>query len=68
MLQQVRKQRGLTQEQLAQAVGIARASIAQYENDFSKPPVDTAIAIAHALNSSVEELFGNPVEEDQHHA
>lgn len=58
MLQQTRKIKGLTQQQLADAVGVARASIAQYENGFSNPPISTAIAIAGALGTTVEALFG----------
>lgn len=56
-LQAARKQSGKTQEQVAKEAGM---SIAQYQNveyDKSTPNVRTAIRIARAVGSSVEEIF-----------
>ena len=56
-LQAARKQSGKTQEQVAKEAGM---SIAQYQNveyDKSTPNVRTAIRIARAVGSSVEDVF-----------
>ena len=56
-LQAARKQSGKTQEQVAKEAGM---SIAQYQNveyDKSTPNVRTAIRIALAVGSSVEDIF-----------
>lgn len=61
-----RKQRieqGLTQQQVAEAVGITSQYYSYIEGGQRTPPTPLAIAIAHVLKSSVEELFGSNIEE-----
>ena len=53
-----REQRGLTQQQLADLVGVNRSAIAHFEARRIKPSLPVAFAIARALNFTVEELFG----------
>jgi putative transcriptional regulator len=48
---------GLSQEELAEVVGCSRETISAIELGTSLPPVTLALAIAHALETSVEELF-----------
>lgn len=54
----VRKARGLTQVQLAQAAGSTQRSISYYENDDGIPPASVVIALARALKVSADELLG----------
>lgn len=49
--------RGLTQAQLAAAVGVSRRTISGIENRKHEPVVSLALAIAEALDSPVEQLF-----------
>ena len=48
---------GMSQEQLAEASGVTRASISRYENGERRPNVWTAIKIARALRCTVEDLL-----------
>ncbi len=57
-LRAAREQSGKTQAQVAKEVGIAEAAYQRYEHDKNTPNVRTAIRIARALNSTVEDLFG----------
>lgn len=53
-----RKNLNLTQKQLAEKCGLASYVVIQrYEYDMRTPPVDIAIRLAKALNTTVEELF-----------
>lgn len=64
-LRAAREACGKTQAQVAKQVGISEASYQNYEYDKREPGVRTAIRIARALDSTVEELFGaaTPIEE-----
>ena len=57
-LQTARKKTGKTQKQVATELGIATNSYQQHEYGKTKPSVTTAIRIARALDSTVEELWG----------
>lgn len=53
-----RKNRGWSQDQLAAQSGIPRSSISAIEAGRLTPSVTAALAVARALECSVEELFG----------
>ncbi len=53
-----RRQRGWSQEELAQRAGISRAAVSAIEIQRIVPSVAAAIALATALDSRVEDLFG----------
>lgn len=57
-LRAAREQSGKTQAQVAKETGIAEAAYQRYEYDKVEPRVQTAIRIARALDSTVEDLFG----------
>lgn len=57
LLKERRKQLGLTQLQVAQMVGLAESAYQRYEYGKNEPSVGLAIKIAHALDTTVEELF-----------
>jgi len=54
----IRKARGLTQIQLAEAAGTTQRSISYYENDDGVPPASAIIALSKALKVSADELLG----------
>lgn len=56
-LKDLRKKKRLTQEQLAEIVGITRESISQYENGDKIPTDDNKVKIAKALGRSVSFIF-----------
>jgi putative transcriptional regulator len=59
-LRRRRRALGYTQQSLADAVGTARQTINALENRRSQPNVALALALARALFTTVEELFGDP--------
>lgn len=60
-LKEARKKVGLIQVEVANKAKISPLSYLRYECGNRIPRVDTAILIAKALNSSVEELFSDKV-------
>jgi len=59
-LHSIRIAKGLSQTQLAQAVGIKQATISRIEKGVNNPSFDVADRIAQALGVNVVELFGLP--------
>lgn len=62
-LKQLRVQRGLTLEQLAQSSGLTRSYLSKVERGMSSPSIESALSISNALGISVEKLFGHREEE-----
>jgi len=54
----LRKARGLTQVQLAEATQTTQRSISYYENDDGVPPSSVVMVLAQALRVSADELLG----------
>ena len=59
-LRLTRLARGLSQGDLARAAGVTRQAISGIESGRWSPSLDVALALARALDSSVEQLFGEP--------
>ena len=57
-LVEFRKARGLTQMQLAQAIGSSQRAISSYETVAEFPPAAVIVELATALHVSTDELFG----------
>lgn len=56
-VRELRTDLGLTQEQLADLVGIARQSIISIEKGRFLPTIETALRLSAALKVPVENLF-----------
>lgn len=56
-LKKYRLQAGLTQAELAEIIGVAQPTIAEYEIGKKTPVVNKAIKIAEILNTTCEKLF-----------
>jgi transcriptional regulator with XRE-family HTH domain len=54
----IRKERGLTQVELAERVGIIQALISDYERDNRRLHADMIVRVAQALGVSTDELLG----------
>lgn len=59
-LKQLRESHKLTQEELAVRLGISRSTVAMWETGQNIPPTKYLIAIADALECSVDALLGKP--------
>lgn len=58
-LRTLRAESGVTQKQLADAVGVSQQSINKYENHNIEPDVETLIRIADFFHISVDHLIGH---------
>ena len=56
---QFRKALGLSQEQLAEQVGVSRQSISKWETGQSAPELDKVVALSRIFGISTDELLGN---------
>jgi len=56
-VKKIRKQLGLTQKSLAEAIEISRPYLSEIENDKSEPSGKLVIRIAKYLNLPVESIF-----------
>lgn len=57
-LKKLRKERGLTQKELADALGIAKSTISMYENNNREPDFETEELIADFFNVDINTLRG----------
>lgn len=53
----LRKERGMTQEQLATALGVSSPAVSKWETDNSYPDITLICALARALGTDVNELL-----------
>ncbi|CAN5283041.1 helix-turn-helix transcriptional regulator [soil metagenome] len=59
-LKVLRAERGWTQDQLSQTVGVSRYAINALETERHDPSLDLAFRIASAFGVTVEDIFVNP--------
>lgn len=57
LIEAMRKQRRMTQTELAIAVGVTQPSISDYESGKKRPTIDTAKKLADALGCTVDDLL-----------
>ena len=61
-IRECRESLGLTQQDLAERVGLSQETISQYENGTRTPNINIAREIAMALNESLDNIFfGNDI-------
>lgn len=56
-LEELRKARGISQEQLADALGVSRQTIGSLENGRYNPSIILAFKIARYFNLTIEDIF-----------
>lgn len=57
-LETLRKERGISQRDLARSAGVTRQAIGSIESRRSQPSVVIALALARSLGTTVEDVFG----------
>ena len=62
-LQKLQRQKKLTQEALAEKIGVARQTIAKWETAESNPDLDMAGRLAAVLDVALDDLVNAPSEE-----
>lgn len=58
-LKTIRKQAGMSQEKLAEKLGVSRQAVTKWETDTGIPDIKNTLAISALFDISVDELFGN---------
>ena len=56
---ELRKSRGMTQEQLAETLGVSSQSISKWENEVTMPDIMLLPVIAGCFDMAVDELYGS---------
>ena len=56
-IQELRKEKGFSQTDLAEKVGISYAQISRYETKGAQPPAEVLSKLAQTLNTSVDYLI-----------
>jgi len=62
-IQDLRKQKGLTQEVLAKKVGISLTQMARYETKGIQPPADVLVKLATIFGTTVDYLVSGATED-----
>ncbi len=57
-LKRAREQKGLSQKEVAEGIGVAKSTYSMYESGNREPNVQTIRKIADVLNVSADELLG----------
>lgn len=57
-LKQLRSEKGISQNKLAESIGTSQQSINKYENHNIEPDINTLTALADFFNTSVDYLIG----------
>jgi len=63
-LKYLRKSRSITQQELADVLGISRQGYAKYENDLGEPDISTLIKLADYFDVTVDSLIGRTSNDD----
>ena len=62
-LEELRKQRGVRQEDLAQALGVSRQTVISLEKGKYNPSLALAIKLARYFGMNIEEIFDDSDEQ-----
>ena len=63
-IKELRKEKGLTQEELAESLGVSNRSISRWENGVNMPDLSLVIEMAKLFDISIGELLDGEREED----
>lgn len=62
----LRKQKNMTQEELAEILNVSRQSVSRWEMDVAFPETDKLIRLSKLFECSIDFLLNNGVQEDSH--
>lgn len=64
-IKQLRKNRGITQEQLAESIGISFQAVSKWENNVALPDISLLPVLANYFSVSIDELFDFSLEDTE---
>lgn len=62
-IKKLRRQRGVTQQQLANSIGISFQAVSKWENNIALPDITLAPVLASYFGVTMDELFENNLKE-----
>ncbi len=62
-IKKLRKKSKMSQEELAEKLGVSRQSVSLWETGQTQPTIDNIIALAKIFNTSTDEILGNTATE-----
>lgn len=62
-LKKIRKEHNLSQEQLAEQLGVSRQSVSKWESNQAYPEMDKVIQLAKMFNLNVDDLLNQDIRE-----
>lgn len=60
----LRKEKGLSQEMLAEMCDVSRQAIAKWENNISNPSIDKLVILADVFDVTLDELVGRKFKDE----
>ncbi len=64
-LSYLRKERGVTQVELAEKLGVGQPNLSDYERDIYRPNADMLLKIVEVLDISADDLLGRKYKPDE---
>lgn len=61
ILRKKREERRMTQEDIAQRIGVTRQNINSYETGYKVPPLRVVVAAADLFRCSTDEMIGRKI-------
>ena len=58
-LKALRKEKGLTQSQLGELIGVKKSVICLYERELRNPTIESIVALCQIFNVNADYLIGN---------
>lgn len=62
-LKKIRKENNLSQEQLAEKLGVSRQAISKWESEQAYPEMDKILSLANMFNLNIDDLLNNDINE-----
>ena len=56
-IEEIRKERGILQEELAKMLGVSRQTVSSLENGRHNPSISLACKVARCFGMTIEEIF-----------
>ena len=67
-IKQVREEKGVSQRQLAEIVGVSAVTVLNWENGIYDPSAKDLIKLSEALDASIDYLVGNDSQDNEKEA
>lgn len=63
-LQRLRKEKGLTQEEVATKLNISAQAVSKWENDLTSPDISVLVELSEILGTTLDELLGKETKKE----